>query len=155
MRSPGSRVNTITATHWPWSYDRARSEIDTIARCEGDPDEPPDDELPPTVHEMQAGVDRMVSVIAYPERMLMSPATYLTYDHISREGPVAIDAIQDAWLMTPEEAEAVFRELADVYLWNKVDGKISLKPFRSDLFHGTGVMRACWELADAAPEPGR
>jgi len=146
------RLDDVTSVDW---QELLRATAAGQARVERRPDEPPDDELPPTVHEMQAGVDRMVSVIAYPERMLMSPATYLTFDHISREGPVAIDAIQDAWLMTPEEAEVVYRELADVYLWNKVEGKISLKPFRSDLFHGTGVMRACWELADAAPEPGR
>ncbi|MFN8475348.1 MAG: hypothetical protein U0822_24405 [Anaerolineae bacterium] len=107
--------------------------------------EPPDDELPPTVSELQAGAYLMVSVISYPERMLMSPATYLTYDRINREGPLPRSAIQDRWQMTADEAEAVYRELARVYLWSEIDGQIGLRAFRSDLFYGTGVMRATWE----------
>ena len=140
------RLDDVTTVDW---QDLLRQTAAGRARVERRPDEPPDDELPPTVHEMQAGASQMVSMIAYPERMLMSPIAYLTYDHICREGPVSIDAIQDAWLMTAEEAQVVYRELADVYLWSQPDGKISLRFFRSDLFHNTGIMRACWKLVDA------
>ncbi len=136
------RLDDVTSVDW---QDILRQTAAGQLRVERRPTEPPDDELPPTVHELQAGAERMVSVITYPERMLMSPATYLTYDRISREGPLPRSAIQDRWGMSAAEADAVYRELARVYLWSEIDGQISLRAFRADLFHGTGVMRATWE----------
>ncbi len=108
------------------------------------PGEPSDAELPPTVHELQEGADKMIGLIAYPERMLMSPLAYLAYDAMCRAGSLSVPDFRANWRVPQAEAEVVIQELAGIYLWTYDKGQ--LKPFPAqhptDLFYGTGVMRA-------------
>jgi len=108
-----------------------------------------DAELPPIVHEMQEGADKMVALIAYPGPALMSPAAYLAYERLVREGSLAVGDLRAAWGLSAQEALDVIQELEGVYLWTQAEGQISPSGFRSDLFHDTGLMRA------AAVKPAR
>jgi hypothetical protein len=111
------------------------------------PGEPSDAELPPTVHELQEAADKMIGLIAYPERMLMSPLAYLAYDAMCRAGVLSVVDLRATWRLSQAEAEAVIQELGGIYLWTYDQGQ--LKPFpaehMTDLFHGTGVMRATYK----------
>jgi hypothetical protein len=108
------------------------------------PGEPSDAELPAIVHELQEGADKMIALIAYPERVLMSPLAYLGYDWMCREGALSVADLRDTWQLSADEARTVIQELAGVYFWSETEGQ--LKPFpaqhTSDMFHGTGIIRA-------------
>ncbi|HXV43681.1 MAG TPA: hypothetical protein VEC96_11515 [Anaerolineae bacterium] len=108
------------------------------------PGEPADAELPSVVHELQEGADKMIALIAYPERVLMSPLAYLGYDWMCREGALNVADLRDTWQLSADEARTVIQELAGVYFWSETEGQ--LKPFpaqhTSDMFHGTGIIRA-------------
>ena len=113
-------------------------------RLEPQPGEPPDDKLPAIVHELQEGADKMIALISYPERVLMSPLAYLAYDWLSRAGSLPVADLQATWQVSAPETEAVIQELASLYFWTKNEGQ--LKPFipghTTDLFHSTGIVRA-------------
>jgi hypothetical protein len=108
------------------------------------PGEPTDAELPPIVHELQEGADKMIALIAYPERVLMSPLAYQGYDWMCREGALNVSDLRDAWQLSADELKTVIDELAGVYFWSDTGGQ--LKPFpaqhTSDMFHETGIVRA-------------
>jgi hypothetical protein len=52
--------------------------------------------------------------------------------------------LRDTWQLAAAELKTVIDELASVYFWSETGGQ--LKPFpaqhTSDVFHGTGVVRA-------------
>ncbi|GIK37756.1 MAG: hypothetical protein BroJett011_15890 [Chloroflexota bacterium] len=108
------------------------------------PDEPSDAELPPIVHELQEGADKMIGIITYPDRVLMSPVAYLAYDWVCREGTLGVADLQAAFRLSAAEVEAVIQELGGIYFWTHDSGQ--LKPFppqhNSDFFHNTGLIRA-------------
>jgi hypothetical protein len=113
-------------------------------KVEPQPGEPVDADLPPVLSEMQTGADKIIAQIIYPERMLMSPLAYLTYDQMCRVGTVSVDELRAKWHVSVQALEAMIEELASIYYWIQQDDQ--LKPFpdgyNTDLFHGTGIMRA-------------
>lgn len=106
--------------------------------------EPSDAELPSIVHELQEGADKLVAMITYPDRVLMSPVAYLAYDRMCREGSLAVADLRAAFGLSTPEVETIIRELGGIYFWTHADDQ--LKPFppqhNSDFFYGTGIIRA-------------
>jgi hypothetical protein len=133
------RLNDVNSVDWKEVLRATASGQMKIEPREG---EPADADLPPLVHELQEGAEKMISLITYPERLLMSPIAYLAYDQMCREGEVRVDEIQARWQLTSSETADVVKELAGVYLWKETDGVLRSTMFRSDLFHDTGVVRA-------------
>ena len=113
-------------------------------KVEPQPGEPTDSALPSIIHEMQEGADKLIAIITYPDRVLMSPLAYLAYDWMCRAGSLSVADLQTTWQLSDQEVEAVIQELAGIYFWTHT--KDQLKPFPaehpSDFFHGTGIVRA-------------
>lgn len=135
------RIKDRTSVDWP---EILRATAAGELRVEALPGEPPDADLPPILHELQAGADKMIAQITYPERMLMSPLAYLTYDQMCREGKVNVDELRDKWRPSPATLESMIEELASIYYWNHRDGQLTPFPdgYNTDLFRNTGIMRA-------------
>jgi hypothetical protein len=113
-------------------------------KVEPQPGEPTDSALPSIIHEMQEGANKLIAIITYPNRVLMSPLAYLAYDWMCRVGSLSVADLQTTWQLSAQEVEAVIQELAGIYFWTHTNDQ--LKPFPaehpSDFFHGTGIVRA-------------
>jgi hypothetical protein len=135
------RLRSADSIDWPGLLQATAAGELTIEPL---PDEPPDSELPPVLHELQEGANKMIAMITYPDRVLMSPLAYLAYDQMCREGSLKVADLQAMWQLTPAETEAVVQELAGVYFWILTDDQ--LKPFppqhNTDFFHGSRTIRA-------------
>jgi len=135
------RIKDRTSVEWP---EILRTTASGQLQVEALPGEPPDADLPPILHELQAGADKMIAQITYPDRMLMSPLAYLTYDQMCQEGSVRVDELQTKWRVSTPVLKSMIEELGSIYYWIHQDGQ--LKPFpdgyNTDLFHNTGIMRA-------------
>jgi hypothetical protein len=133
------RLQDVTTEDW---QELLRATAAGEMRIEPRPGEPSDADLPSIVHELQAGADRMIARILYPERLLMSPVAFQGFTRMCEQGFLEVSDLQETWHLSPEEMAAVTAELEDVYLWKLTDGRLSPSMFRSDLFHDTGLVRA-------------
>lgn len=133
------RLTDATSVDW---REVLRATAAGEMRIEPLPGEPADDEFPPTVHELQEGADKMIARITFPERLLMSPATFLAYERMCEEGQIDVGDLQETWHLSNDETDAVVSELERVYLWKETERTLTPTMFRSDLFHDTGIVRA-------------
>lgn len=113
-------------------------------KVEPQPGEPADADLPPILQELQPIAERVIAMISYPDRMLLSPMAYLAFEQMSRDGSVSVADLQTDWGLSDAALNSMIDELAGVYYWTNQSGQ--LKPFPEnntfDLFLKTGVMRA-------------